>query len=645
MKKIGIILITIVLVSCTEQELLPPVTPVSPDGQALIVPSATVVTMEGTSEGMPRYNAPKATMPGTRGKTRAVSYPYLIANKDGKKNVIVTKDADGQIAGANYHYSWQQTPTHTDASKDNNGGLINSLSARFEVAGEDSLETVPWGETNTGCTAPWRRPTLAELLCIYGLNSQLANPLSTIIAETKSYWYAASTESTAYPGEGCHVRFDNGRSGSATKNNTICVRCVRDAYPYVTTNASGRRTVIVSQDTYGSSFAPMHAPWQQTPDHDGKDHPYNTMSPRFEFSQTHANLGQATWTSTNNGCTAPWRRPTTMELETVLALRGQIDLGDRIDYDHIWSATSNGVQAWNVNFRSAQVYSSAKSYAGAYTRCVRDLTLPLPPRPGSGLGSDGNYPFMIWAYAGMVEPTKWSTSYISVAIVKSTASGFEMYTPQYYPADGTQKLYFYASAPSCAGTAGSDTTEPIAQHSLTDGLKDVMWAKDVRGIAKNSDPTQQQQPSFLFQHVLKQVQFKVKIDETFEANKTLTKLTLKNVAQNASIKLISGTTSFSGTSDIAHTLATPVTLTTTATDACTLMFEPGATFTLEAVVDGVTHPNIGVTLTGGSNPGAAGTANVVTLTFKRAGVATNATLTSWNAVQSSDIDVDKDGTN
>lgn len=639
MKKIGIILITAAIVAgCTERELIMPDAPSNPDREGLIVPSATVSGMVSAEETAARYAAPDWMIPTTRGTTRAASYPYVTTNAKGKANVIVTKDADGETAGATFHGRWEQTPAHTDASKDATGAFINSRSPRFEVAEANALDSSPWGETNTGCTAPWRRPTWDELQVIYNINAQLANPLDKVT----HFWYAAATESAAYPGEGCHVNFSSGRPGSATKNNQITVRCVRDLiYPYVTTNADGKMSVIVSQDEYGTSGEPLHVPWQQTPQHVYTNATLNSISYRFEVAQTESN---GAWTGTNVTCTAPWRMPTYAELVTMYKARTQLELSTPFTQGYTyWSASETDASNVHVlNFNgTADGYTGNDPKARTNTfRCIRDLTLALP-------GSSGSPSFTLTAFAGATEPINWQTAHFPATDVKATATGFEMSTPRYFPANGAHKAYFYATAPACTNYAqGSASVEPKATYDISHGNVDVMWTKDVRGIAKNSDPTKQVQPSLLFRHVLKQVQFKVKADDTFDTGKKLTGIVVEDANTKVSINLITGESTFEEKSFVVlNLLGTPVTLTTATTNVGMLMFEPGATFTLTASTDdltqnNVTYKDIPVTLTGGTNPGAAGTANVVTLTFKRQAVEATATIGAWAAsVDGGTIDV------
>lgn len=631
MKKIGIILITAAIVAgCTERELIMPDAPSNPDREGLIVPSATVSGMVSAEETMARYAAPNWMIPTTRGTTRAASYPYVIANKDGKKSIIVTKDADGQMAGVRFHYSWLQTPQHLDGSKD------DAVAVRFEVAQENG-GSFQIGD-NTACPAPWRRPTVREWYVITQVKGSLE------VSPFDQEYYLTATE-TEWGVKGWCDKYANWKVINTELVNYANVRCVRDAYPYVTTNATGQRTVIVSQDEYGTSGAPMHSPWTVTPVHNELSS-LNSVSHRFEYGDrcTEANTGVAPtrdaqyyWNDAVTLCAkyfknsdksdlGTWRLPTEKELEISF---GYFNSG----IEWYWSATEVSSNTTLAYVFKGSAFANNKS-DDCFVRCVRDLTLALP-------GSSGSPSFTLTAFAGATEPTNWQTAHFPATDVKATATGFEMSTPRYFPANGAQKVYFYATAPACTNYAqGSASVEPKATYSFADGKKDVMWAKDVRGIAKNSDPTKQQQPSFLFQHMLKQVQFKVKADGTFETGKKLTKITVKSVYTQVSIGMVSGSPSWSVTTDIPLDFtATPITLTTTAADAGMLMFDPANTFKVEAVVDGVTYPDIPVTLTG-TNAGAAGTANVVTLTFKRQQVEATATIGAWVAsVDGGTIDV------
>lgn len=288
----------------------------------------------------------------------------------------------------------------------------------------------------------------------------------------------------------------------------------------------------------------------------------------------------------------------------------------------------------SVSGEATSGYSSASAMTGGRgtTRVTTYLYDNFPDAAGSNVAT-------LWGYTST--NALGSENLIPPTIIKNTANGFELATSQYYPADGAKKLYFYAHAPHDGGiiTTGDGAT---VEYNGLDGQKDVMWAKDVRGIAKNTDPTQQEQPFFVFQHKLMQLRFKVVADASFEANKTVTNITVKSVSTNVKMRIKDGSTTFSGSGNISINPTTGNTITTSGTTlAEAMMVAPGSAVTLSVTAGGITFPDI--TLTGLSAQ--AGISHLITLTFKRAGVATNATLTSWSTVQSSDIDVDKDGTN
>lgn len=603
-----------------------PVDPATPDSDVLIVPRLSMGA-SGSGEATPGYTPAPGTT-GTRGITRATTYPYVMANAAGKKNIIVTKDANGETAGATFHAPWQQTPAHTDTSKDATGAFINSRSPRFEVAEENALDSSPWGETNTGCTAPWRRPTWDELMVIYNINSELANPLDKVV----HYWYAAATEKG---GEGCHVNFSIGRPGSAAKGNMITVRCVRDVYPYVTTNADGKMSVIVSRDEYGTSGAAMHTPWTQSPYHVHTD-PLNSVSYRFEVAQEDDYTVSEAWTSENGRCAAPWRRPTEKELKLVWNMGAFLDITPLayVKAGTYWSSTTEATNTKyclgvNEDGTTGTWLKNSPGTGKASTRCVRDLFDNFPDAPGSSVAT-------LWGYTnttGLV-----ADNLVPHTVIKSTTTGFALENQRYYPADGNKKLYFYAHAPNTGATI-TEGNNPTVTYIL-DGQKDVMWAKDDRGIAKSSIPTLQEQPFLRFQHKLMQLKFQLKADASFPTGtEKVTKITVKRVSTQAALTVVTGGVVFGGQGDISIAPTTSNTVTIAGiTLAEMLLTEPKNTVTLVVEVGGVTYPEITVNLAG-TGAGTAGMSHLITLTLKRNAIVPTASTVDWTTGAGSDIGV------
>ncbi|BCG54345.1 hypothetical protein AI2BBH_13910 [Alistipes indistinctus] len=283
----------------------------------------------------------------------------------------------------------------------------------------------------------------------------------------------------------------------------------------------------------------------------------------------------------------------------------------------------------------------AESFAGG------DPTSPIVPEAEarmtvesradlSGVVSGTAFPagtakvFSVVGYSGTAVPTAWSSPYIpNVAVNSGAGSALSFATPQYYPANGN-KVYFYAYSPvSGTYTAGSGSTAPKVKWTITGG-QDIMWAKVDNGIAKAVTGSQRQ-PVFAFTHLLKQVKFKVVKDASFEDNIKLTSLKIIGARTKASLALNTGTLSWETATGelIAYDNTSGQAITSTATSAgSAVMMEPGASFKVRAVAGGVTYADVTVTL-GGTNAGAAGLSQEVTLTFKHREIAATATVAEW----------------
>ena len=299
----------------------------------------------------------------------------------------------------------------------------------------------------------------------------------------------------------------------------------------------------------------------------------------------------------------------------------------------------------------------AESFAGG------DPTSPILPGAGvaatvesradlSGVVSGTAFPastskvFSVVGYKGSAAPTTdWSSPYIAnIAVNSGTSSTLSFATSQYYPANG-DKVYFYAYSPVSGATytAGTSSVAPKVAWTIT-GQQDIMSAQVTGGIAKNPVPANQQQPNFAFTHLLKQVKFKIVKDNTFEDNIKLTSLKIIGAKTVASLALNTGTLSWNSATDdlTAYNNNTGQAITGTATAVGTngspVMFEPGTSFKVRAVAEGVTYADVTVTL-GGSNAGQAGVSHEVTLTFKRNAIVPTATITNWTNGTAGNADV------
>ena len=243
--------------------------------------------------------------------------------------------------------------------------------------------------------------------------------------------------------------------------------------------------------------------------------------------------------------------------------------------------------------------------------------------------------FFLTAYNGTSAPSEWSAPYFSDKPVNSDGSGVLSWPQggtQYYPADVRQKLYFYAYAPRAAVAAGKDALAPVASYAIT-GQEDILWAKNIDGIAKPSAPAQPVPLNFA--HKLMQVKFQVVKDASFSGKSdrdAVTSIKITKVRTSASLNLGTGVLTFAG--DASATLAAYedeqgvlVKDTPTAVPG-NVMFEPQATFTCEITAGGVVYKDIAVTLAG-DQVGQEGVSYLVTLTFKQKEIVVGATVAEW----------------
>lgn len=108
----------------------------------------------------------------------------------------------------------------------------------------------------------------------------------------------------------------------------------------------------------------------------------------------------------------------------------------------------------------------------------------------------------------------YGAAYFHNEPVSSNASGeLSFNTEQYYPTVG--RLYFYAYSPvmpvmttDTGYRKGSVGGAPTVTFDISDGLKDILWARHDDGVELAGPGVTQPQPSFKFAHKLQQLQFK-----------------------------------------------------------------------------------------------------------------------------------------
>lgn len=263
--------------------------------------------------------------------------------------------------------------------------------------------------------------------------------------------------------------------------------------------------------------------------------------------------------------------------------------------------------------------------------------------------AEGDDVFRLSAFEAATEPTdNWTatgTEAFENMQVNCAANGpLSLATPKYYPPTGaSEKLWFYAYAPSGTYSNGNGATKPSVSYTIT-GQEDIMTGKvtNVNGFGGVANGETQTHPAFGFSHLLKKITFKVKAGDTFDAgsNTAVTQIVVKNVKTSASLNVVDGTLTFSGDADQSLTLSGSSTTITTegaSVPGC-LMFEPGTSFTVSVTAGSVTYADATVTLSG-DKAGEAGVNHEVTLTFHRSGIVPTAVITNWVKGEDAGVDI------
>ena len=269
------------------------------------------------------------------------------------------------------------------------------------------------------------------------------------------------------------------------------------------------------------------------------------------------------------------------------------------------------------------------------------------PSPGSRAAIEGTqFPasasgvFSLSAYRGTGVPTDFSSPYFAGQSVNTDATHTPVLAvPQYYPVDGAS-LSFFAWAPAITPTAGTTTDAPVATYTLT-GQEDLLWAADATGIGV-SHP--QQQPSFTFRHLLKQITFRVIAGEGFPGDVyRVTSIKITGVQTAARLNTVSGTLTFDATptADLtAYADPTGISIPTAGAGIPgSVMFAPGTTFTISVTAGGTEYDDLTVTLSG-TDAGQAGKSHEVTLTFNGSKlIVTSVWMQDWTLADAGTVDV------
>lgn len=260
--------------------------------------------------------------------------------------------------------------------------------------------------------------------------------------------------------------------------------------------------------------------------------------------------------------------------------------------------------------------------------------LPSGPVSGTTFPKSTEDLFAVTAYKGTAAPSSdYSNAYFDNQAVNSDAEGKLSFTnTQYYPANA-EKLYFYAYSPvSTSGfTAGTASAVPTVAWTI-DGTQDIMYANVVSGIGKVSAGTTQLQPEFSFNHLLKQVRFKLVKGEGFGDGIYASSVKITNCRTQASLNLITGALTFTGNADQSIGFSGNYAIQKSGVEIGSLLCQAGETdLDIEIVAAGVTYKT-SVTLTSLNTDitaGGAGVSHLVTLTFIGTQIVPSATITDW----------------
>lgn len=261
--------------------------------------------------------------------------------------------------------------------------------------------------------------------------------------------------------------------------------------------------------------------------------------------------------------------------------------------------------------------------------------LPSGPVSGPTFPKGTEDLFAVTAYKGTAAPSSdYSNAYFDNQAVNSDSDGkLSFQNVQYYPADA-EKLYFYAYSPIVGAdnyTAGTASAAPTVAWTI-DGQQDIMYANVVSGIGKVSAGTTQPQPEFTFNHLLKQVRFKLVRGEGFGDGIYASSVKITNCRTQASLDLITGALTFTGDADQSIGFSGNYAIQKSGVEIGSLLCQAGETgLDIEIVAAGVTYKT-SVTLTSsntGVTAGAAGVSHLVTLTFIGTQIVPSASITEW----------------
>lgn len=241
---------------------------------------------------------------------------------------------------------------------------------------------------------------------------------------------------------------------------------------------------------------------------------------------------------------------------------------------------------------------------------IFDIKTRAPVNTGSSVTAK----FVASATTGDYSSNLWSATGTFNASTTASAP-FSFTPPQYYPTNGST-VYIKGYYP--LGTLSGNT----ATFTETDGSNDVMITSEVSGSKSTNGAL-----GFTFGHLLTQLQFTFKAGAGFPTTgKTVTSITVKNQQTPASLNINDGTVTYNPVgSGFALTGSYAISADPGTTATVYPMVKSGTTtVVLGIIADGVTYPDVTVTLTTET-----GKAHNITLTFTPKEITATAIVTAW----------------
>lgn len=296
------------------------------------------------------------------------------------------------------------TPTYPGDYYD----YTDNRTGRFLIAKSDATNgtAVNWNAGQKLCKDGWRLPTAAEI----GMSATLAGDWWKNYYGFKSQWYHTSSFNGATSNQRFAFNYSSWSYGTGPTSDNAHVRCVKDLpsdgkkYPYVTTNSSGQRNVIVLREgNNGVNTSALRDNINATVWSGSYTDKSLRLPRKLQISEK--SLSYDYWKKSNvasqcanyrEGGYTNWRIPNARDLMLLRVMSGEMDfkLPDRVfinigkSYTNGFGVTTregiyiciipeNGTIQWNGDYSMPDCYdnwtSTGQMKKGkAHTICVRD---------------------------------------------------------------------------------------------------------------------------------------------------------------------------------------------------------------------------------------------------------------------------------